>query len=39
VFFGNPRFKVPVEPFVAIAAAVTVDRLLAARREAQPATD
>jgi 4-amino-4-deoxy-L-arabinose transferase-like glycosyltransferase len=28
VFFGSPRFKVPVEPFLAIAAAVTVDRLL-----------
>jgi hypothetical protein len=39
VFFGNPRFKVPVEPFLALAAAVTVDALLAARRVAQPATD
>jgi hypothetical protein len=32
VFFGDPRFKVPVEPFLAIAAAVTVERALARRR-------
>jgi hypothetical protein len=30
VFFGNPRFKVPVEPFLAIAAAVTLDRMIGA---------
>jgi hypothetical protein len=31
VFFGNARFKVPVEPFLAIAAAVTVERLVSLR--------
>jgi hypothetical protein len=33
VFFGNPRFKVPVEPFLAVAAAVSVDALLVRRSQ------